>query len=180
MRQTFSRPLFFVWIRRRSAFSAFLPAQRAQRSKQFNLARNFNLDRNFLSRSNISISTSRFPNKKIGPRWVARSKISFSLEIFNLARHLEFLLILGPSGRGSPNFKMWKIQPTGFMLTGIRCDGLSGSLRMVLEPDQNWETWVSDVVKRRTCYKPQNPEKLKYGKSRSKVGFPEIRKVGQK
>ena len=29
-------------------------------------------------------------------------------------------------------------------------------------------------------YKPQNSEKLKYGKSRSKIGFPEIRKVGQK
>ena len=28
-----------------------------------------------------------------------------------------------------------------------------------------------NVVKRRTCYKPQNPEELKYGKSRSKVGF---------
>ena len=36
------------------------------------------------------------------------------------------------------------------------------------------------LVKRRTCYKPQNPEKLKYGKSRSKIGFLEIRKVGQK
>ena len=47
-----------------------------------------NLDRNFESRSKISISTSRFPTKN--PRWVARSKISFSLEIFNLARNLEF------------------------------------------------------------------------------------------
>ena len=29
---------------------------------------------------------------------MARSKISFSLEIFNLARNLEFFLIFGPSG----------------------------------------------------------------------------------
>ena len=43
---------------------------------------------------------------------------------------------------------------------------------------------ASIFVKRRTCYKPQKPEKLKYGKSRSKVGFsgnPESRsKIGQK
>ena len=35
--------------------------------------------------------------QKIG-RWVARSKISFSLEMFNLARNLDFFLIFGPSG----------------------------------------------------------------------------------
>ena len=38
---------------------------------------NFNLD--------VSISP-----QKLGPPWVARSKISFLLEIFNLARNLEF------------------------------------------------------------------------------------------
>ena len=58
----------------------------------------FDPDRNFGSRSKISISTSRFPPQKIGPRWVARSKISFSLEIFNPDRNLEFFLIFGPSG----------------------------------------------------------------------------------
>ena len=42
------------------------------------------------SRSKISISTSRFPHKKKGLRWVARSKISISLKIFNLARNLDF------------------------------------------------------------------------------------------
>ena len=31
---------------------------------------------------------------------MARSKISFSLEIFNLARTLDFFLIFGPSGKG--------------------------------------------------------------------------------
>ena len=39
---------------------------------------------------------------------------------------------------------------------------------------------MTTLVKRRSCYKPQNPEKLKYGKSRSKIGFLEIRKLGQK
>ena len=34
----------------------------------------------------------------MGLRWVARSKISFSLEIFNLARNLEFFRSLGPLG----------------------------------------------------------------------------------
>ena len=38
--------------------------------------------------------------------------------------------------------------------------------------------FVQSVVKRRTYYKPQNPED--YGNSRSKAGFLEIRKVGQK
>ena len=74
-------------------------SQRAQRSKKFDL------DRNFQSRPKILISLENFnldvsisPQKKIGPRWVARSKISFSLEIFNLARNLEFFLIFGFSG----------------------------------------------------------------------------------
>ena len=56
----------------------------------------FDLDRNFQSRSkflipleNFNLDVSIFP-QKIGPRWVARSKISFSIEIFNLDRNLEF------------------------------------------------------------------------------------------
>ena len=46
---------------------------------------------------------SRFPHKK-RPRWVARSKISFSIEIFNLDRNFQsrsksrIFLIFGPSG----------------------------------------------------------------------------------
>ena len=44
----------------------------------------FDLDRKFQSRR------LDFPTKKKGPRWTARSKISFSLEIFNLARNLNF------------------------------------------------------------------------------------------
>ena len=43
----------------------------------------FNLARTFQSRH------LDFPTK-IRPRWVARSKIAFSLEIFSLARNLEF------------------------------------------------------------------------------------------
>ena len=35
---------------------------------------------------------------KLGPRWVARSRISVSVEIFNLARDLEFFGSLGPLG----------------------------------------------------------------------------------
>ena len=64
--------------------------QRAQRSKKFDL------DRNFQSRSKFLISLEHFnldvsiSPQKIGPRWVARSKISFSIEIFNLDRNLEF------------------------------------------------------------------------------------------
>ena len=41
---------------------------------------------------------SRFPPQKIGPRWVARSKISFSIEIFSLDRNLEFFWSLSPLG----------------------------------------------------------------------------------
>ena len=66
------------------------PTQRAQQSKKCNFAqncsisiKNFNLARKFQSRR-LDFTT------KIGPRWVARSKFSFSLEIFNLARNLEF------------------------------------------------------------------------------------------
>ena len=62
----------------------------------------FILDRNFQSRSkflisleNVNLDVSISP-QKIGPRWVARSKISFSIEIFNLDRNLEFFWSLGP------------------------------------------------------------------------------------
>ena len=55
----------------------------------FNLDRNFNLARKFQSRR-LDFTT------KIGPRWVARSKISFSLENFNLAQNLDFFWSLGP------------------------------------------------------------------------------------
>ena len=64
--------------------------QRAQRSKTCDAARNLE------SRSKILISLENFnldvsiSHTKIGPRWVARSGFSFSLEIFNLARNLEF------------------------------------------------------------------------------------------
>ena len=58
----------------------------------------FNLDRNFLiPLENFNLDVSISPTK-IGPRWVARSKISFSIEIFNLDRNLDFSLIFGPSG----------------------------------------------------------------------------------
>ena len=56
------------------------------------------------SRSKLLISLENFnldvliSPQKIGPRWVARSKISFSLEIFNLARNVEFFRSLGPLG----------------------------------------------------------------------------------
>ena len=65
----------------------FLHSQRAQRSKKFNLARNFQSRTNFWSRSKFSISTSRIPHKKWGRGgWLARkfhsrSKFSTSLEI---------------------------------------------------------------------------------------------------
>ena len=76
---------------RNHTFRAFLNlSQRAQRSKKFNLARNFQSRSKFLiSLENFNLDVSISP-QKIGPRWVARSKISFSLEIFNLARNLEF------------------------------------------------------------------------------------------
>ena len=72
--------------------------QRAQRSKKFDL------DRNFWSRSKFLIPLENFnldisiSPQKIGPRWTARLKISFSLEIFNLARNLEIFWSLGPLG----------------------------------------------------------------------------------
>ena len=67
----------------------------------------FDLDRNFQSRSKFLIALENFnldvsiSPQKIGPRWVARSKISFSIEISNLDRNLEFFLIFGPSGKGT-------------------------------------------------------------------------------
>ena len=75
-------------------------SQRARRSKNFNLARNFQsriLDRIFDLARKLQSRRLDSP-QKIGPRWVARSKISFLLEIFNLARTLNFFLIFGPSG----------------------------------------------------------------------------------
>ena len=76
--------------------------QRAQRSNKFNLARNFQSRSKFLislENFNFNLDVSISPQKKIGPRWVARSRISFSLEIFNLARNLECFLIFGRSGK---------------------------------------------------------------------------------
>ena len=50
----------------------------------------FNLEIKFLiSLENFNLDVSISP-QNIGPRWVARSKISFSIEIFNLDRNLEF------------------------------------------------------------------------------------------
>ena len=70
----------------------------SQRSKKFDP------DRNFWSRSNFFNVARKFQSRrldfpqKIGPRWVARSKISFSLEMFNPDRNLEFFWSLGPLG----------------------------------------------------------------------------------
>ena len=73
-------------------------AQRAQRSKKFDLDRNFQSRSKFLiSLENFNLDVSIAP-QKIGPRWVARSKISFSIEIFNLDRNLESFWSLGPLG----------------------------------------------------------------------------------
>ena len=67
-----------------------LMTQRAQRSKKFDLDRNFQSRSKFLiSLENLNLDVSISP-QKIGPRWVARSKISFSIENFNLDRNLEF------------------------------------------------------------------------------------------
>ena len=64
--------------------------QRAQRSKKFDLDRNFQSRSKFLiALENFNLDVSISP-QKIGPRWVARSKISFSIEFFNLDRNLEF------------------------------------------------------------------------------------------
>ena len=74
-----------------------LSTQRAQRSK------NFDLDRNFQSRSKFLIALKMFSldvsisPQKIGPRWVARSKISFSIEI-SISIKISNFLIFGPSG----------------------------------------------------------------------------------
>ena len=74
------------------------PTQRAQRSKKFDLDRNFQSRSKFLiPLENFNLDVSISP-QKIGPRWVARSKISFSIEIFNLDRNLEFFWSLGPLG----------------------------------------------------------------------------------
>ena len=59
---------------------------------------NFSISIEFLnSLEYFNLDVSNSP-QKIGPRWVAGSKISFSLEIFNLARNLEFFWSLGPLG----------------------------------------------------------------------------------
>ena len=55
-----------------------------------------------ISLENFKFDVSNSPTK-IGPRWVAHSKVSFSLEIFNLARNLEFFWSLGP--RVGPNLE---------------------------------------------------------------------------
>ena len=74
------------------------------------------LDRNFQSRSKFLISLESFDldvsisPQKIGPRWVARSKISFSIEIFNLDRNLEFFWSLGPLGTlEMPQQQQWEM-----------------------------------------------------------------------
>ena len=64
--------------------------QRAQRTKKFDLDRNFqSRSKSLISLENFDLDVSISP-QKMGPRWVARSKISFSIEIFNLDRNLEF------------------------------------------------------------------------------------------
>ena len=81
---------YFLDLRKWPLFFRWPLYQRAQRSKKFNLARKFQSRSEFLiSLENFNLDVSNSP-QKIGPRWVARSKISFSLEIFNLARNLEF------------------------------------------------------------------------------------------
>ena len=58
----------------------------------------FSLDRFFYILARIFQSRRlQFPTK-IGPRWVACSEISLSLEIFNLARNLNLFCSLGPLG----------------------------------------------------------------------------------
>ena len=81
-------PQFYLFL------TSFLPnfylTQRAQRSKKFDLDRIFQSRSRFLiSLENFNLDVSTSP-QKIGPRWVARSKISFSIEIFTLARNLDF------------------------------------------------------------------------------------------
>ena len=98
----FGSILWFAWETTANTEFAKLeeaPEQfRAQRSKKFDLDRNFQSRSKFLvSLENFNLDVSISP-KKIGPRWVARSKISFSIEIFNIDRNLEFFLIFGPSG----------------------------------------------------------------------------------
>ena len=64
-----------------------------------------NLDQIFKSRSNISISTSRILPQKIGLRWMARSKISFSLEFSSSLEISNLCWSLGPLGfLGSDNW----------------------------------------------------------------------------
>ena len=77
-------------------------SQRAQRSKKIDLDRNFqSRSKSLISLENFILDVSISP-QKIGPRWVARSKISFSIEIFNLDRNPRIFLILGPSGLSAP------------------------------------------------------------------------------
>ena len=60
-----------------------------------NLARNVQSRPKFLvSLEYFNLDVSISPTKIIGPRWVARSKISFSLEIFNLASKSRFFFDL--------------------------------------------------------------------------------------
>ena len=57
--------------------------------KTFNLARNFQSGSKFsISLEIFNLDVSNYP-QKIGPRWMARSKISISLENFNLARNFQ-------------------------------------------------------------------------------------------
>ena len=89
-----------------------LRTQRAQRSKKFDLARNFQSRSKFLiSLENFNLDVSISP-QKIGPRWVARSKISFSIEIFNLDRNLEFFWSLGPLEIRTIVKPLWQLPPS--------------------------------------------------------------------
>ena len=57
----------------------------------------FNFRSLLISLEIFNLDVSNSP-QKIGPQWVGRSKISFSLEIFNLAQNLEMFWSLGPLG----------------------------------------------------------------------------------
>ena len=84
--------------------------QRAQRSKKIWSRSKFliSIDIFDLDVENFSLDVSISP-QKIGPRWVARSKISFSLEMFNPDRNLECFWSLGPLG----NVGAWNPQESG-------------------------------------------------------------------
>ena len=62
-----------------SLFIGFFAPQKTQSRSKFSI---------LIEIFNFNLDVSNSP-QKIGPRWVARSKMSFSLEIFKLARNLD-------------------------------------------------------------------------------------------